>query len=67
MEYVNTFQVDYCCQLWSPSKKRDVQALEKLHRQFIRKFSGVQHLTYWQQLRYLSLNSLDRRRERYIM
>ena len=60
-------RLDYCCQLWSPSKKGDVQALEQLQRQYIRKISGVQHLTYWQQLKYLSLNSLERRRERYII
>ena len=48
-------------------KKGDVQALEQLHRQYIRKISGVQHLTYWQQLKYLSLHSLERRRERYII
>ena len=29
----------------------------------MRKISGVQNLTYWQQLKYLSLNSLERRRE----
>ena len=60
-------RLDYCCQLWCPSKKGDVQALEQLQRQYIRKSSGVQHLTYWQQLKYLSLNSLERRRERYII
>ena len=31
------------------------------------KISGVQHLTYWQQLKNLSLNSLERRRDRYII
>ena len=36
-------------------------------RDIIRKISGVQHLTYWQQLKYLSLHSLERRRERYII
>ena len=60
-------RLDYCCQLWCPSKKGDVQALEQLQRQYIRKISGVQHLTYWQQLKCLSLNSLERRRERYII
>ena len=25
-------RLDYCCQLWSPSKKGDVQALEQLQR-----------------------------------
>ena len=60
-------RLDYCCQLWCPSKKGDVQALEQLQRQYIRKISGVQHLTYWHQLKYLSLNSFERRRERYII
>ena len=55
-------RLDYCCQLWSPSKKGDVQALEQMQRQYIRKISGVQHLTYWQQFKYISLSSLDRRR-----
>ncbi len=32
-------------------------------RDNIRKMSGVQQLTYWQQLKSLSLNSLERRRE----
>ena len=36
-------------------------------RIYIRKIRGLQHLTYWQQLKYLSLNSLERRRERYIV
>ena len=49
------FRLDYCCQLWSPSKKGDVQALEQLQIQYIRRISGVQHLTYWQQLKYLSI------------
>ena len=37
------------------------------YRDNICKISGVQHLTYWQQLKYLFLNSLERRRERYII
>ena len=60
-------RLDYCCQLWWPSKKDDIQALEQLQRQYIRKISGVQHLTYWQPLKYLSLNSLERRRDSYII
>ena len=34
-------RLDYCCQLWCPSKKGDVQALEQLQRQYIRKISGI--------------------------
>ena len=60
-------RLNYCCHLWCPCKKGGVQALEQLQRQYIRKISGVQHLTYWQQLKYLSLNYLERRREIYII
>ena len=63
----NQNELDYCCQLWSPSKKGDVQALEQLQSYNIRKISGIQHLTHWQRLKYLSLNSFERRRERYLI
>ena len=67
MEDVNTIQAGLQ-QLWSPSKKCDVQALEQLQIQYILKISRVQHLTtYWQQLKDMYLNSRDRRRETYII
>ena len=59
--------IDYCCQLWNPSKAGDIQAVEQLQRSFIRKISGMQGLSYWEQLSTLSLYSLQRRRERYIL
>ena len=59
--------IDYCCQLWNPSKAGDVQAIEQLQRSFIRKISGMQGRSYWEQLSKLSLYSLERRRERYII
>ena len=60
-------KLEYCCQLWSPTQTGDIQSLEQVQRNFIRKIKGIQHLSYWQQLQELSLYSLERRRERYIL
>lgn len=60
-------KLEYCCQLWNPLKKGDIQALEQVQRNFFRKISGVQSLTYWEQLKALSEYSLERRRERYLI
>ena len=60
-------KLEYCCQLWCPTQTGDIQALEQVQRSFIRKISGLQNLSYWQQLKKLSMYSLERRRERYII
>ena len=36
-----------------------------VQRSFLRKISGMTHMSYWQQLEHLKLYSLERRRERY--
>ena len=59
--------IDYCCQLWNPSKVGDIQSIEQIQRSFVRKISGMQGLSYWEQLAALQLYSLERRRERYII
>ena len=58
--------LDYCSQLWNPSKTGDIQALELLQRSYLHCISGMQGLNYWKQLGELKLYSLERRRERYI-
>ena len=60
-------KLEYCCQLWCPTQTGDIQRLEQVQRNFIRKISGVQHLSYWQQLKDLSMYSLEGRRERYTL
>lgn len=57
---------DYCSQLWSPHKKGDIQSLELVQRNFLRKIQSLRDLSYWEQLKALKLYSLERRRERYI-
>ena len=60
-------KLEYCCQLWSPSRKGDIQSLEQVQRNFFRKIHGMGQLSYWEQLQALSSYSLERRRERYLV
>ena len=57
--------LDYCSQLWSPSRVGNIQTLELLQKAFINKIEGMSELSYWEQLKTLKLYSLERRRERY--
>lgn len=57
--------LDYCSQLWSPSKRLLMQDLEKLQKSFLKGVELPHNLNYWEKLKYLSLYSLERRRERY--
>ena len=58
-------KLDYCSQIWSPSKKGDIKALEMVQKCFVRKIAGLHHMDYWTQLKHLRLYSQERRRERY--
>ena len=60
-------KLEYCCQLWNPLKKGDIQCIEQVQRNYLRKISGMKSLSYWQQLKSLSIYSLERRRERYLI
>ena len=59
--------LEYCCPLWSTSKRADIQELEGVQRTFTAKIGSVRHLNYWERLKALNLMSLQRRRERYII
>ena len=58
---------DYCCQIWSPTRAGETQALEAVQKSFVRKIDGARGMSYWEQLKSLKLYSLQRRRERYII
>ena len=60
-------KLDYCSQLWNPTKKGDIQKIEMVQRSFLRKIKGTQNLTYWEQLQKMRLYSQQRRRERYLI
>ena len=59
--------LEYCSPLWNPGKVSDIQEIESVQRTFTAKVHGFQHLHYWDRLKALSLMSLQRRRERYIV
>ena len=59
--------LEYCSPLWNPFKVAEIQELECVQRTFTSRIDGLQHLHYWGRLKKLSLMSLQRRRERYII
>ena len=58
-------KLEYCSQLWSPTKKQDIVNLELLQKNYLRKISGAYGLDYWERLKKFNIFSLQRRRERY--
>ena len=57
--------IDYCSQLYSPSKPGEIKRLENLQRWFTKRIPQLSNLNYWQRLRALNLYSQQRRMERY--
>ena len=57
--------LDYCSQLWSPSKVGEIQQIEDIQKTFSRKIRSSKREDYWQRLQTYHLYSLERRRERY--
>ncbi len=57
--------LDYCSQLWSPSKVGEIQQIENVQKAFTRKIQSSNRKDYWDRLKTLGLYSLQRRRERY--
>ena len=60
-------KLEYCCPLWNPSSVAEMLKLERIQRIFTSKVEGCRKLPYWERLKYLRIQSLQRRRERYII
>ena len=60
-------KLEYSCPLWDPSSLSDIKQLEQIQRLFTSKIYGCKNMTYWDRLKHLKLQSLQRRRERYII
>ena len=60
-------KTEYGCPIWHSTKISDIQMLESVQRSFTSKVIGMQNLNYWQRLDKLGIQSLQRRRERYII
>ena len=58
--------LEYCCQLWSPCKTGEIIKIESIQRSFTSRISNIGNLNYWDRLSALSLNFLQRRRDRYM-
>ena len=59
--------LEYCSAVWSPVSVGEIAQLEQVQRNFTRRILGCQRLGYWERLTVLNLQSLQRRRERFII
>ena len=57
--------IDYCSQLYLPSKSTEMQQIENLQKWYTQKIPELKHLDYWTRLRTLHMYSQQRRMERY--
>ena len=57
--------VDYCSQLWMPSKTSQIEIIEKLQKDFFSRIPAIREFNYWDQLKCMKMLSLQRRHERY--
>ena len=57
--------IDYCSQLWSPPGGGNLHRLEKLLQSFTARIPALRNLNYWERLRMMKMNSVQRRFERY--
>ena len=53
-------QIEYCIQLWYPTNKTELLKLEGLKRSFTNRIAYIQHLNYWNRLRNLRINSIQK-------
>ena len=57
--------LDYCSQLWSPTKSEAINSLEAPLRAYSKKVLGAYGLSYWGCLKLLKLSSMQRWHDRY--
>ena len=60
-------KLEYCSEIWSPYKIRDINTIEQIQRSFTSRIKGMNQLNYWERLQELQILSLQRRRERNII
>ena len=58
-------RLEYCSPVWSPTSVSDIQTLEGVQRYFTDKILGCADMDYYERLKHLRLQSVQRRRERY--
>ena len=60
-------RLEYGSQLWSPHLKHMINNIERVQRTFTKYITGMYDLSYEERLKALSLYSLQRRRDRYMI
>ena len=59
--------LEFCCQVWCPVSLGEIRKIEAVQRNFTSKIDNMDNLFYWSRIQTLSLYSLERRRERYLI
>ena len=57
--------IDYCSIVWNPSKRKFINLIEKVQRNFTKRLTNMKEKTYYERLQELNIYSMERRRERY--
>jgi len=53
--------LDYCCPVWSPYRKRDIEALEKVQKRATKMIPALKNLPYKDRLKACNMSTLHYR------
>ena len=59
--------LDYCCPVWSPYSKGDIEALEKVQKRATKMIPALKNLPYKDHLKACNMSTLHYRRVRRVM